>query len=205
MTSKRLIIPADFSSRTLPCQTIDTSTVPLWRIHRSAHDPIWFNRTAASGARFRFDAPADEFGVLYAAQLFSVCMAETLIRDRFAGASYPLELDLSALRERSISRIQRDVPTSLLNLVDLTADMFALGADASLTTDADYSDANLWSLAIHEHPKNYDGVVYLSRYTGGTAIAIFDRVEMMARSLPTPLERAPELASFLDRYQIALL
>lgn len=112
---------------------------------------------------FRFDAPGDEFGVLYAAPQFSVCMAETLIRDRFAGACHPLELDLSALCERSLSQIARVSPSPVLTLVDLTADMFALGADASLATGADYTDANLWSLAIRNPRRNFDGLIYRPR------------------------------------------
>lgn len=42
---------------------------------------------------YRFDAPNDEFGVLYASASFEVCMAEAVIRDKFIGSTLPLLLD----------------------------------------------------------------------------------------------------------------
>jgi hypothetical protein len=201
---RRLKVPADFATRRLPTYLLDCAVTPLWRIHRSAHGAIWFNRPGVSGTRFRFDAPADEFGVLYASPDFSVCMAEAMIRDRFADSGSPLELELAEVRKRSITAVGPR-RRSVLTLANLTEDLFVLGADASLATSSDYADANLWALAIHEHPQHVDGIAYCSRYTSGIATAIFERVDMEVKTPPTELEKSAELGPFLNRYAIALL
>lgn len=77
--------PPGFHTVRIPVREIDLSVTPLLRIHWRHRDPVYYNRRSSSSTVFRFDAPNDEYGVLYAASSFDACMAETLMRGRFRG------------------------------------------------------------------------------------------------------------------------
>jgi len=97
--------PADLADRAMPVRQLDLAVTPMWRIHRSIFGPIHYNRRSTGGHPYRFDAPNDEFGVLYASPSFAGCMAEAVFRDRFQGHSLPLLLDEEELTQRSISEL----------------------------------------------------------------------------------------------------
>lgn len=85
--------PADFSARQIPELALNLGATTLYRIHRTAHAALFFTRRSKTTEVYRFDAPNDEFGVLYASASFEVCMAEAVIRDKFIGSTLPLLLD----------------------------------------------------------------------------------------------------------------
>jgi hypothetical protein len=128
-------------------------------------------------------------------------MAETLIRERFQ--SGPLLLDECAIEERSISEI-RVADKATLRLVDLTAPLFAIGGSTQIMADPDYKAPNLWSLELHNHPGNFDGLYFSSRFTNLPAVALYERIEV-ERSRTLRLKDDPRLAPFLDKYEIALI
>lgn len=97
--------PTDLAARSLPRLVLDPASTPLWRIHRAAFGPIFFNRRSAGGSNYRFDAAGDEFGVLYASPSFAGCMAEAVIRERFQGQRLPLILDEAELTSRCVTRL----------------------------------------------------------------------------------------------------
>jgi hypothetical protein len=69
----------------------------------------------------------------------------------------------------------------------------------------DYTYTNAWSLAVHQHPDNFDGIYFRSRYSNEPCVALFDRVPLVARGAPTLLLLTPGVDEFLDKYQIFLL
>jgi hypothetical protein len=196
--------PLDFSQRELPTCELNVAAGTLFRIHRSVFGPLFYNRRSTSSTVFRFDASNDEFGVLYAAPSFSACMIETVIRDRFEHGTMPLIIDQHELEARSISSLE---PSSVrtLRLADFTQPLFGLGGDGRILSTGDYRVPNLWSSAVYAHPKNVDGIYFRSRFAAQPCVALFDRIEIVARGTPLPLMDAPELEAFLDKYSIGLV
>lgn len=195
--------PSDFSARSIPVHELNLALTDVMRIHRSVHLPIFYNRRSASKIIFRFDAPADEYGVLYASESFSACMAETVIRDRFENQRLPIVLSETELGERSVSLLGQDTPR-LLRLADLTQPLFTLGFTGQILTDPCYAVPNLWSKAVYDHPDNFDGIYFRSRYANAPSIAIFDRCSVVQRGPAVPLLASPYLGPFLDHHGIVL-
>jgi hypothetical protein len=195
--------PPDFSSRSIPVHELNLALADVMRIHRSVYSPIFYNRRSASKTIFRFDAPGDEYGVLYAAESFSACMAETVIRDKFVGQPLPVVLTEPELSERSISLLGQDTPR-LLRLADFTRPLFALGFTAQVVSDPDYFASNRWSKAVYDHPGNFDGIYFTSRYANQPSIALFDRSPVVPRGPAVSLLSSPYLGPFLDQYDIVL-
>lgn len=131
-------------------------------------------------------------------------MFETVIRGRFEGGDLPLVIDHAQLADRSVSSIGLD-SARVLRLADFTQSLAPLGGSAIVMSIDDYAGPNAWSLAVFEHPGKFDGIYFRSRYSGETCVALFDRVEAVARGAATPLLAMPELDEFLDRYQIAIV
>lgn len=195
--------PEDLADRVMPVKELDLGTTHLWRIHRSIYGPIHNNRRSKGGQPFRFDAPNDEFGVLYASPSFTTCMAETVVRGRFQGGSLPLLLDEEELTQRSIC----DLGTTLgrpLRLADLTQPHFHLGLDNRVLATEDYRGPNLWSAAIHQSYPDIDGIYFYARYGNEPSVAIFDRAPMVPRGESVPLARFHMLSVFLDNYNIGI-
>ncbi|AOY97839.1 hypothetical protein BKK79_37825 (plasmid) [Cupriavidus sp. USMAA2-4] len=197
--------PDDLASRDMPVMELDLAATSLWRIHRSTFGPIHYNRTSTGGTPYRFDAPDDQFGVLYASPSFEACMAEAVIRDRFQGKSCPLLLDEDELNRRCIS----DLGTTLgrpLRLADLTRPHFHLGMDNRVlsTTAHNYRGPNLWSVAIHDAYPNIDGIYFTSRFANEASVAIFDRAPLIARGDPIPLVKFHQLRGFLAKYDVGI-
>jgi hypothetical protein len=193
--------PADLHFRRVPVRIFDLATRPLLRIHRSRYSPLFFNRRSLSPIAYRFDAPSDEYGVLYASPEFDVCMAETLVRDAFQTG--PLVLDEFEIADRSISTLGVAGRTDL-TLVDLTAPLFPIGGSSAISAVSDYFAPNRWSKAFYDHPEEYDGLYFLSRFSNMPSVALFDRVEATLGETMR-LSADPRLPAFLDRYQIALV
>ncbi|GMG95029.1 hypothetical protein RN01_21355 [Cupriavidus sp. SHE] len=195
--------PDDLAERQMPVKELDLAVTPLWRIHRSTYGPIHYNRTSTGGMPYRFDAPNDQFGVLYASPSFAACMAEAVIRDQFHGKSRPLLLDEDELTRRCIS----DLGTELgrpLRLADLTQPHFHLGMDNRVLTTTDYRGPNLWSAAIFDAYPGIDGIYFTSRFANEPSVAIFDRAPLIPRGAPIPLARFPLLPDFLARNDIGI-
>ncbi|MFC4932864.1 RES family NAD+ phosphorylase [Massilia sp. GCM10023247] len=193
--------PPDLCFRQIPTITFDLAVTPLLRVHQSRYSPLFFNRRSTSPTVYRFDAPNDEYGVLYASPEFEACMAETLIRERFE--SGPLILDEAEITSRSVSRLGI-VDRTQLSLVDLTAALFPIGGTSAITSTSAYQASNAWSRAFHTHPAEYDGLYFRSRYSNLPSVALFDRVEATVEGT-TLLSTDPRLVAFLEKYQIGLV
>lgn len=173
----------------------------MLRVHRNRFSPLFFNRRSKSSNVYRFDAPNDEYGVLYASPEFDACLAETVIRDRFQTGA--LVIDESEITDRSISTLGIVGRTDLL-LADLTAPLFAIGGSAAIASVSDYEIPNQWSKALYDHPKEFDGVYFFSRYSNMRSVALFDRVDVTVEQT-TKLELDSRLPAFLNRYEIAIV
>jgi RES domain-containing protein len=187
--------PADLHQRSLP---IIATRAPWFRIHQSRYAPLFFGRTG----KYRFDAPAAEFGVLYAGNDAYCAFVETF------GHSLDIRVvTMDELKRRDLSCLTANRP---LRLVDLTgAGLARLGADNRVCT-GDYRLAQRWARALWQHPEQPDGLLYRSRLDPARqCAAVFDRAReaFIASSLGTLADARHRslLASLLDMYGIGLL
>lgn len=186
--------PPNLHTRPLPVRSTRGPWIRLHFCHRSAR---FFGKTGLH----RFDAPAGEYGTLYAAE-DDFCAFVEVFGD-------PLDarvVSRSDLRQHCLSRVTAH---RLLHLVDLTAQgLSQLGADGRLTTGDDYGLSQRWARALWDHADQPDGLVYRARHDPSKAsVAIFDRAKaaLRLRRLRRILDDQIRLAQILDRYGFALV
>lgn len=196
--------PRDIKSRAFPVIEIDLDARPLYRIHRSAFSPIFYNRQSLSSSRYRFDAPDDEYGVIYGGFTFAACIFETVIRDRFENLPEPLIIGNDELEQRSLTRLAVQGGRQL-RLADFTQSLAVFGGSTIILSIDDYSGPNLWSKAIHDAAQQLDGIYFQSRFSNEPSVAIFDRCSILPMGLPIPLPDVPDLDVFLDRFRISIV
>jgi hypothetical protein len=140
--------------------------------------------------------------VCYLAEQPHVAFAETLLRK--PGETLIEEADLAS-RSLARVRVNRD-----LRLVGFHGPGLArMGATASVATGP-YAVSRAWSLSLHGHPANPDGIRYRARHDDdGFAIALFDRAADALEVEITDGLMSPgirhELARWLDRYALGLV
>jgi len=130
----------------------------LFRSHQIKRNPVHYGKSRID----RFDAPDGSYGVLYAGRDAYSAFIKTFARS--AGASI---VTTSELEARAFSKLKATRP---LNLIDLTQSgaLARMGADSRLFA-GDYSIAQLWSSAFHEHPAQADGLFYPAEAAGQSA------------------------------------
>ncbi len=160
--------PEKLDSISLPLYSISAG-LQLFRIHKNIgrnnerRSAVYFDRSDRS----RFNAPAGEYGILYAASDSYAAFRETVR----VYSSTPIAQDFLEPNCLSVVFSSRD-----LRLVDLSgAGLTKIGADARLTT-GNYSLAQTWSQALYNHHDKVDGLYYRSRFDPSRfCIALYDR------------------------------
>lgn len=189
--------PADLAARLLPSIVIP-GPGPLFRIHRLGREALHFGWSDEN----RFNAPAGEFGVLYAALSERCAFIETL-----GQAARNKLITIDQVRARGLSRIRSRRP---LNLVNLTGhNLVKLGADSRLCSGS-HDIARRWSKALHDHPARPDGLYYRARHDDDEyAVALFDRVQgcLEGEALGCLGHRDWELplATWLEHYGLGII
>jgi RES domain len=184
----------NLSSQTLPLIQLHQ---PWYRIHQSRYEPLHFGNS-----RYRFDAPQQEYCLMYVAQNPEGAFIET-----FGANTGVRVISNDELSLRNISCLQSSHP---LNLVDLTgAGLAKIGADGRLC-DGDYQIAQRWALAFWQHPIQVDGIYYRARHDPSQyCAAIFDRAAGGWHIIQTLRCASQEfrgiLANILDRYEFGLI
>jgi len=186
--------PEDLGGRKLP---IKSYAGPWFRFHKHELGPLHFGRSG----QFRFDAPRQEFGVLYVARDEFGAFIET-----FGRGSGRL-VDQAQLEARRLTRVRSRRP---IHLVDLAgAGLARLEADSRLTA-GDYRVAQRWSLGFYNHPTHPDGMVYPARHDASRlCAALFDRLgaELEVEQTIDLADREHRrlLGALLDTYDFELL
>jgi hypothetical protein len=190
--------PAGF--RTLPTVTMAAGQL-FYRIHSAHHFPVFFN----PASDYRFNAPAEEFGVLYAAVHADGAFIETFCRT--LDARPPL-ITSRQLDSRALTVLTFDAP---LRLVDLTGPGLAgLGIDNRISTCEDYALAQRWARWFWSHPDGVDGLLYCSRHDPHEhCVALFSgRSIPAATAIANPISTpgfGSQLARLVAKYDVALL
>jgi hypothetical protein len=203
--SPPLLPPADLSTRPVSWTYVDPQgLLRLTRSGRLSTEPF-FGRSAGN----RFDAPAGEFGVCYAASTAIVCFAETVIRSPLTNAGYSpkgeLPLSESDLADRVLMGFK---PRKKLQLINFTgAAQLRLGADATVSAAADYAIPQAWALALHDAFPQADGISYMSRHVNTKrAVAVFDRASgKLAAGAHVELLKHSELRAIFRSFKIVLI
>ncbi|NEJ20367.1 RES domain-containing protein [Rhizobium leguminosarum] len=151
-------------------------------MHRKIHGAIFFGPQPGSTPQGRFDAPAGQYRLLYAAQRLEGAFVETVLRrpaNRIVRRAFVEE------RMWTPHRLQR--PLVLAKLMD--EGLLFHGVDASISAGADYAPSRALALALHQDYPDLDGLAYRSRHNNGeVCFALFDRV-LASDLVPLPGQR----------------
>lgn len=170
--------PADLARRRAELVDLPAGT-RIHRFHAAAYDPIYFDK----GITGRLNAPAGQYGVLYAARDIYGAFAETFLRTPGANLIPPDLLDAKAHSEVTV--------TSALSFVKLSgAGLGRLGATAEVTHGGlPYDVSQEWSAAIHQAFPAAAGIAYTARHDDEElCFAIFDRVAHAVRAVTTEVD-----------------
>ena len=169
----------------------------FFRIHGLEHDPAFWGRTGFN----RFDSPAGDYGVLYAAESFDGAFVETF------GDVSPKTVSVNSLTVRGVATVS---PHRKLQLVDLAgAGLSQLGLEARICTD-DHALSQEWSQSLWAHPSHPDGIWYTARHDASErSVALFDRAasDVTVKALSGLMDRpqAALTAKAIEKYGFTLL
>jgi RES domain-containing protein len=129
----------------------DESIAESWRLHWET-DPTIERRYPAG--RYRFDAPAAQFGVTYVSDDRLAVFAET-----YAEGTRVLA---KSEADRMLSKLWSTRPLKLLRMDDMAV-AAAFDLDNRISTEKPYDRTQAWSLAWHTWYPDLDGVRFLGR------------------------------------------
>jgi hypothetical protein len=132
--------------------------------HRATPLGMGFGKT-------RFASPADAFKLLYIAEDLATSVAEAVIRDRFEGAT-AREITTGEVAGWGATEVSAHVPLRLLDM--RTTGCFLLGVSTDITGAKAQDEARQFSHAVFRQT-DLDGILYLSRLTRRTCVAVYDR------------------------------
>jgi len=140
------------------------------RIHRKRQGAVFFGPPAGKGPQNRFDAPAGEYGILYAARRLEGAFVETLLR-RPSGRIVRRDF----IEERQWTPLRLLRPVILAKIMD--EGLLFHGVDASVSASDDYAPSRALALDLYNDFPSVEGLAYRSRHNNGEiCYALFDRV-----------------------------
>jgi hypothetical protein len=189
---------ADFSSLEIP--KTRKGFRKWWRLHQGSLSPIFYSKSDAN----RFAVPA--LGTLYVGSDPQTCLLEKY-GDELYGAKNRGEIPrLSATDWRDRAMTAVGIPA--VYVCDLTSPetLSACRVDMGTLTHPDLIYPQAWAKAIMEHPANFDGILYLSRFTQKPCLALYPRREIEVRIINSDaLAHHPDGMKLLDEFQVALV
>lgn len=163
--------------------------------HRATPLSMGFGRT-------RFASPTDAFKLLYIAEDLATSLAEAIIRDRFEGAT-AREITAGEVVDWGVTVVSAPVPLRLLDM--RTAGCFLLGVSTDITGAKAQDEARQFSQAVFDQT-DLDGILYLSRLTRRTCVAIYDRAAPKLDAGPVhELETLAALVPALAALRVVLI
>lgn len=173
--------PPAFDFATIALSLAEIHPLKLLRVSRYNSGEPYFGLSGGN----RFDDPNNLYGTCYFGTKLSVAIAETLLHDEVPKAG-KFEIASDTLENRYVIRTDGE-PLRLANLTG--APLKRLGGHADLSATVSYAVTQHWSLAVHDHPDNVDGFVYMSRHLNtDKAVVLFDRAKSKISMLnATPL------------------
>lgn len=169
------------------------AAVRLGRVFRAIHRDRRSTPLGAAPAPSRFSDPRGCYAVMYASDAVRCVFWETLGRNRFARRRRR-ELPRAEVEARLVVSMSSTEP---LALVDLRGDgPVRIGAPSAVAHDGNHAAGRALSAAVYAGVPEADGLVYPSRFTGDTCIAVFDQAFGKLRLLG--IDELIHHAAFLD-------
>ena len=196
--------PADFARLTL--RIVRRKPAALVRL---AWDEPATRANFRKDACHRFDSPDGTFGVLYVAFDLKTAFAETVLRARptTVGTSRSVPIPFSEIEARRVIELAPTTPARTLKLIKLYDDgLAAAHVDNRIATIDDYSITQQWAKALHAHPCNADGAVYISRYVAPRkSVVLFDRgAGKIKIGRVTPLLQHEDFAKVSNAFNLSI-
>ncbi len=167
-----------------------------WRIHWQQQLPMLFGPEPGRSPRHRFDAPGNEYRVLYMGTTPEASFAEIFLRE--PGKEF---IAMDDVRSRRMTRIHVRRPAALVALHG--PGLARAGVSAAVATGDDYPRSRDAARGIWARPERPDGVVYRARHDDGElSVALFDRAsDAIEADRSAALDDDPRwLASMASRY-----
>lgn len=159
---------ARFPAGLLPIQ-LDAGEI-IVRVHRKGQGAVFFGPPTGKPPQNRFDAPAGEYGILYAARRLEGAFVETLLR-RSSGRIVRRDF----IEERQWTPLRLVRPVTLAKIMD--EGLLFHGVDASVSASDDYGPSRALALDLYNDFPTLEGLAYRSRHNNGEiCYALFDRV-----------------------------
>lgn len=187
--------PDVVSTITVSCQpTAYLRVTPI--AHKATPLGMGFGKT-------RFASPTDAFKLLYIAEDLATAVAEAIIRDRFEGATERL-LTAGEVAGWGVAEVHARFP---LRLLDMRRDgCFLLGVSTDITGAKSQNEAHTFSQAVYDQT-TADGIIYFSRLTRKTCVAVYDRAvgPKLGASRVHELETLAALVPSLSALRVVLV
>jgi hypothetical protein len=140
----------------------------------------------------RFASPTEAFKLLYIAEDLATSVAEAIIRDRFERV-IARELTAGEVAGWGVTEVSAPVPLRLLDM--RTVGCFLLGVSTDITGAKAQDEARQFSQLVFDLT-DLDGILYLSRLTRRTCVAVYDRA-VAAKLDAGPVHELETLAALL--------
>lgn len=165
---------------------------PILRVHWRSNGPLWFGPAAGAPPGNRFDAPAGQYGTMYAAEELVGAFAETVLRKGARIIGWPI------VEKRSWSTLQLE---RNVTLAQLHGDgLLSWGVTSDICTGDNYGPSQALSLALFD--LGLDGIAYRSRHNNDRiCYALFDRIAAADFTIldTSHFQNAPKIADALVR------
>jgi hypothetical protein len=149
----------------------------------------------------RFSSPRKIFRLVYIANDLATAIAETIVRDRFEGASDRL-LDETEIEEWAIAEVSALFPLTVLDL--RTTGLLRLGVSTDAARSKAHREGQELSEAVYS-AYAIDAFLYSSRLTAANCLAVYDRaVANLKSTAAAPLLRHPGLVPALNSLGVAI-
>lgn len=150
----------------------------------------------------RFSSPDRSFRLIYIARDLATAIAETIVRDRFEGATERV-LDYSEIEEWAVAEVSAPSPLVVLDL--RTTGLLKLGVSTDAARAKAHREGQQLSKAVY-NAFTVDGLLYASRLTSAECLAVYDRAaEVKLAATPTVnLVRHPDLVPALKAIGVSV-
>lgn len=192
-------------ARSLQRLTLSTRSIAassLYRISRYSTGEPYFGKSAGNRFDDHTTPRSHRFGTCYFGFDLETAIAETVLHDELP-VDGKFSVAYSDFASRQLVRFRAGESLVLANLAG--APLKVLGADGSLSTIMPYRLPQLWSMAIHRHPQNVDGILYVSRHLNDRmAAVVFERADAkLGDASYTPLPKARSVFSAMAALHIS--
>ena len=140
---------------------------------RNAGEP-YFGRHAAN----RFDDPSKQFGACYCGLQLDTAIAESVLHDALPEKEQ-FRIRPEEIETRYLATFAAGADHGMLRRADLSGrHLKRIGGNNSLSADHPYDVTQQWAAAVHRHPANVDGFLFVSKQLNEKRAAVlFNRVK----------------------------